>query len=120
MTELHITPQLPEYPKIAQDVFMLLLDGKLRSRTETLKFLKPLGTAATAAASASAQARESRKGGRGSRCRSRRCGGSSRSGAGKKKGKGKKVKLRRLLLRSPVLRPARRPSRLIMRKQKKP
>jgi tRNA nucleotidyltransferase (CCA-adding enzyme) len=42
MTELHITPQIPEYPKIAHDVFMLLLDGKLRSRTETLKFLKPL------------------------------------------------------------------------------
>src|SRR5215472_10092527 len=42
MAELHITPQLPEYPKIANDVFMLLLDGKLRSRTETLKFLKPL------------------------------------------------------------------------------
>jgi len=42
MTELHITPQLQEYPKIAQDVFLLLLDGKLRSRTETLKFLKPL------------------------------------------------------------------------------
>jgi tRNA nucleotidyltransferase (CCA-adding enzyme) len=42
MTELHITPQLPGYPKIAHDVFMLLLDGKLRSRTETLKFLKPL------------------------------------------------------------------------------
>ena len=42
MTELLITPQLPEYPKIARDVFMLLLDGKLRSRTETLKFLKPL------------------------------------------------------------------------------
>src|SRR6267378_2671791 len=42
MTELHITPQLAEYPKIAHDVFMLLLDGKLRSRTETLKFLKPL------------------------------------------------------------------------------
>src|SRR6266481_506937 len=42
MTELHITPQLAEYPKIAQDVFLLLLDGKLRSRTETLKFLKPL------------------------------------------------------------------------------
>src|SRR5205823_7542524 len=41
MTELLITPQLPEYPKIAQDVFMLLLDGKLRSRTETLKYLKP-------------------------------------------------------------------------------
>src|SRR5215469_15451049 len=42
MAELHITPQMPEYPKIANDVFMLLLDGKLRSRTETLKFLKPL------------------------------------------------------------------------------
>jgi len=42
MTELHITPPLPEYPKIAHDVFMLLLDGKLRSRTEILKFLKPL------------------------------------------------------------------------------
>jgi tRNA nucleotidyltransferase/poly(A) polymerase len=42
MTELHITPQMPEYSKIAHDVFMLLLDGKLRSRTETLKFLKPL------------------------------------------------------------------------------
>ena len=41
MTELLITPQLPVYPKIAHDVFMLLLDGKLRSRTETLKFLKP-------------------------------------------------------------------------------
>ncbi|HXX27966.1 MAG TPA: CCA tRNA nucleotidyltransferase [Terriglobales bacterium] len=42
MTELHITPQLPEYPKIAHEVFLLLLDGKLRSRTEILKFLKPL------------------------------------------------------------------------------
>ncbi|MGB9203196.1 MAG: CCA tRNA nucleotidyltransferase [Terriglobales bacterium] len=42
MTELRITPEMPEYPKIANDVFMLLLDGKLRSRTETLKYLKPL------------------------------------------------------------------------------
>ena len=42
MTELFITPQLPEYPKIAHDVHMLLLDGRLRSRTEILKFLKPL------------------------------------------------------------------------------
>ncbi len=41
MTELLITPQLPEYPKIARDVFMLLLDGKLRSHTEAMKFLKP-------------------------------------------------------------------------------
>ncbi len=42
MTELRITPQMAEYPKIANDVFLMLLDGKLRSRTETLKFLKPL------------------------------------------------------------------------------
>lgn len=42
MTELHITPQWSQYAKIAGEVFMLLLDGKLRSRTETLKFLKPL------------------------------------------------------------------------------
>jgi tRNA nucleotidyltransferase (CCA-adding enzyme) len=42
MTELHITPQMPTYAKIANDVFLLLLDGKLRSRTETLKYLKPL------------------------------------------------------------------------------
>ena len=41
MTELLITPQLSIYPKLAHDVFMLLLDGKLRSRTETLKYLKP-------------------------------------------------------------------------------
>jgi tRNA nucleotidyltransferase (CCA-adding enzyme) len=42
MTELHITPQLPTYAKIANDVFLLLLDGKLRSHTEIMKFLKPL------------------------------------------------------------------------------
>ena len=41
MTELHITPELPVYPKLAEDAFYLMLDGKLRSHTETLKFLKP-------------------------------------------------------------------------------
>ena len=41
MGELHITPQLPDYAKIEQEAFLLLLDGKLRSRTEILKFLKP-------------------------------------------------------------------------------
>src|ERR1700722_6854051 len=69
MTELLITPQLPEYPKIANDVFMLLLDGKLRSHTETMKYLKPFapppppppppprrGRAAKAAADAQAAA----------------------------------------------------------------
>ena len=74
MTELLITPQLPEYPKLAHDVFMLLLDGKLRSRTETLKFLKPFapppppppppprrGRAAKAAASEAPRRRRSRE-----------------------------------------------------------
>jgi tRNA nucleotidyltransferase (CCA-adding enzyme) len=69
MTELLITPQLPEYPKIAEDVFMLVLDGRLRSRTELMKFLKPLapppppppppprrGRGAKGAAAAAAQA----------------------------------------------------------------
>ena len=69
MTELLITPQLPIYPKLAHDVFMLLLDGRLRSRTETLKYLKPFapppppppppprrGRAAKAAAEAAAAA----------------------------------------------------------------
>jgi len=71
MAELHITPSLPEYPKIANDAFLLMLDGKLRSRNEILKFLKPLapppppppppppakrGRAAKAAAAAAAAA----------------------------------------------------------------
>ncbi len=71
MTELRITPQMAEYPKIANEVFMLLLDGKLRSHTEIMKFLKPLappppppppppptkrGRGAKAAAAAAAQA----------------------------------------------------------------
>jgi tRNA nucleotidyltransferase (CCA-adding enzyme) len=42
MTELLITAQLPQYPKIAHDVFMLMLDGKLRTHTEIMKYLKPL------------------------------------------------------------------------------
>ncbi len=41
MAELHIVPSLPDYPKVEQEAFYLLLDGKLRSRTEILKFLKP-------------------------------------------------------------------------------
>ncbi|MFY9701490.1 MAG: CCA tRNA nucleotidyltransferase [Terriglobales bacterium] len=71
MTELRITTEIPSYAKISNDVFLLLLDGKLRSRTETLKYLKPLapppppppppppvkrGRAAKAAAIAAAEA----------------------------------------------------------------
>ena len=41
MAELNITPALPDYPKVEQEAFYLLLDGKLRSRTEIMKFLKP-------------------------------------------------------------------------------
>jgi hypothetical protein len=100
MTELHITPQLPEYPKIAHDVFMLLLDGKLRSRTETLKYLKPLappppppppppkrGRAAKAAAEAAAAA-------------------AAAVGAGKKKGKGQAATAAPAAAKSAVVKPA--------------
>jgi len=41
MAELRITPQLPEYPEIMDKAFLLLLDGKLRSHTEIMNFLKP-------------------------------------------------------------------------------
>ena len=41
MAELRITPQLPEYPKLMDEAFLLLLDGKLRSHTEIMNFLKP-------------------------------------------------------------------------------
>ena len=41
MAELRITAQLPEYPKILDEAFLHLLDGKLRSHTEIVNFLKP-------------------------------------------------------------------------------
>lgn len=41
MAELRITPALPEWNKIAEEAFLLLLDGKLRSHNEIIKFLKP-------------------------------------------------------------------------------
>ena len=41
MAELRITAQLPEYPKILDEAFLLLLDGKLRSHNEIINFLKP-------------------------------------------------------------------------------
>jgi tRNA nucleotidyltransferase (CCA-adding enzyme) len=41
MTEMRITAQLPEYQKILDEAFLLLLDGKLRSHTEIVNFLKP-------------------------------------------------------------------------------
>ena len=41
MAELRITPQLPEYAQICQEAFLMLLDGKLRSEGEVMKFLAP-------------------------------------------------------------------------------
>src|SRR5207248_630217 len=41
MVELRITPDFADYQKVAEQVFRLQLDGKLRSHTELMKFLKP-------------------------------------------------------------------------------
>jgi len=41
MAELRITAQLPEYPQIMQEAFLQIIDGKLRSHGEIMRFLKP-------------------------------------------------------------------------------
>jgi hypothetical protein len=41
MTELRITPELPVYQKLVDEMFLRMLDGKLRSKTEIIKLLKP-------------------------------------------------------------------------------
>jgi hypothetical protein len=41
MPELRITPEHPEYKKILDQAFLLLLDGRLRSHNEIVKFLTP-------------------------------------------------------------------------------
>lgn len=41
MAEMRITPELPDYKKITDEAFLLLLDGKLRSHNEIVKFLTP-------------------------------------------------------------------------------
>jgi len=41
MVEMRITPEHPEYKKIMDEAFLMLLDGKLRSHTEIVKFLEP-------------------------------------------------------------------------------
>jgi tRNA nucleotidyltransferase/poly(A) polymerase len=41
MAELRITAQLPEYQRVLDEAFLLLLDGKLRSHNEIVNFLKP-------------------------------------------------------------------------------
>jgi tRNA nucleotidyltransferase/poly(A) polymerase len=41
MPEMRITPEHPEYKKILDEAFLLLMDGKLRSHNEIVKFLTP-------------------------------------------------------------------------------
>lgn len=41
MPELRITPDLLDYKKVMDEAFLLLLDGKLRSHNEIVKFLTP-------------------------------------------------------------------------------
>jgi tRNA nucleotidyltransferase/poly(A) polymerase len=41
MPELRITPEHPEYKKILDQAYLLLMDGKLRSHNEIVKFLTP-------------------------------------------------------------------------------
>ena len=41
MPEMRITPEHPEYKKIMDDAFFLLMDGKLRNHTEIVKYLEP-------------------------------------------------------------------------------
>jgi tRNA nucleotidyltransferase/poly(A) polymerase len=41
MAEMRITPEHPDWKKIHDEAFLLLLDGKLRSHTEIVKFLTP-------------------------------------------------------------------------------
>ena len=41
MAPLRITQELPEYPKLVEDMFMLMLDNKLKSTEEITKYLQP-------------------------------------------------------------------------------
>ena len=41
MQEMRITPELPDYSKLTEQMFLMMLDGKLRSESEIRKFLQP-------------------------------------------------------------------------------
>ncbi len=41
MPEMRITPEHPDYKKIQDEAFLLLMDGKLRTHNEIVKFLQP-------------------------------------------------------------------------------
>ncbi len=42
MTELNITSAMADYAKVTHEIFLQLIDGKLRNPAEIMKFLKPL------------------------------------------------------------------------------
>jgi tRNA nucleotidyltransferase (CCA-adding enzyme) len=41
MAEMRITPDLPDYKKVMDEAYLLLMDGKLRTHNEIVKFLTP-------------------------------------------------------------------------------
>jgi len=41
MTEMRITPELPVYQKLLDEMFFMMLDGKLKSESEIVKYLEP-------------------------------------------------------------------------------
>jgi tRNA nucleotidyltransferase (CCA-adding enzyme) len=41
MVEMRITPELPVYQRLLEEMFFLMLDGKLKSEAEIVKFLEP-------------------------------------------------------------------------------
>ena len=41
MAEMRITPDLPVYQKLLEEMFFLMLDGKLKTEAEIVKFLEP-------------------------------------------------------------------------------
>jgi hypothetical protein len=41
MTEMRITPDLPIYPKLLEEMFFMMLDGKLKTEAEIVKYLEP-------------------------------------------------------------------------------
>jgi len=41
MVEMRITPQLPVYQQLLEEMFFLMLDGKLKTEAEIVKFLEP-------------------------------------------------------------------------------
>ena len=97
MTELHITPQLPEYPKIAQDVFMLLAGWQAAFADRDFEVPEAAGAAATSTAATSSAA-QAGKGGQAAAAEAAAAAAAataaSASVAGKKKkGKGQPLQL---------------------------